>query len=44
MPIQHGQWIAGKVPGAEVHLTASDGHLMLEERLPDIHAWLLSHG
>lgn len=44
VPFQHGQWLAGKVPGVEAHLTEEDGHVTLPQRhVGDVHAWLLEH-
>jgi pimeloyl-ACP methyl ester carboxylesterase len=44
VPYQHGQWLAEHVPGAEPHLSATDGHLtLLVKRFVDIHEWLARH-
>ena len=44
VPYQHGQWLAEHVPGAEPHLSDSDGHLtLLVERFVDVHEWLARH-
>jgi pimeloyl-ACP methyl ester carboxylesterase len=40
----HSRWLGEHIPGAEVRITASDGHLTLyEHAIPEIHAWLLGH-
>ncbi len=43
VPFQHGEWLAGQVPGVDAHLTETDGHLTLVERVPEVHRWLLGH-
>ena len=44
VPFQHGEWLAEHVPGAEPHLSDTDGHLtLLVNGFADIHAWLDDH-
>jgi pimeloyl-ACP methyl ester carboxylesterase len=38
----HSRWLAARIPGAELHVTASDGHLTLYERgVPEVQDWLV---
>lgn len=38
----HSRWLAARIPGAELHVTANDGHLTLYERgIPWVQDWLL---
>lgn len=42
VPFQHGEWLAGQIPGVEAHLSEDDGHVTLfQQRVGDVHAWLL---
>ncbi len=44
VPISHGRWLAARIPGVEARIDAADGHLtLLERRMRDVNAWLLSH-
>ena len=43
VPVQHGQWLAANVPGAEADISDSDGHLTMIGRIGEIHDWLLQH-
>jgi pimeloyl-ACP methyl ester carboxylesterase len=43
VPVQHGQWLADNIPGAEADISDHDGHLTLESRIGEIHDWLLQH-
>lgn len=44
VPFQHGEWLASRIPGVDSHLTSVDGHLtLMQQRIPELHAWLLEH-
>jgi pimeloyl-ACP methyl ester carboxylesterase len=44
VPKSHGEWLAAHVPGREAWLDDAHGHLtILEDLVPDVHAWLLAH-
>ena len=42
VPIEHGRWLAERIPGVDARLSDEDGHVTLyERRIPDVHTWLL---
>jgi pimeloyl-ACP methyl ester carboxylesterase len=43
VPVQHGQWLAASIPGAEADISDRDGHLTMIGRIGEIHDWLLEH-
>ena len=43
VPVQHGQWLAATVPGAEADISDRDGHLTMIGRVGEIHDWLLQY-
>jgi pimeloyl-ACP methyl ester carboxylesterase len=43
VPVQHGEWLAAAIPGAEADISDRDGHLTMIGRIGEIHDWLLQH-
>ncbi len=44
VPRSHGEWLAARIPGAEAWIDDVNGHLtLLENRVPDVHEWLLAN-
>jgi pimeloyl-ACP methyl ester carboxylesterase len=44
VPVEHGNWLAGAIPGAEARLFEQEGHLSLYVNVvPEVHDWLLTH-
>jgi pimeloyl-ACP methyl ester carboxylesterase len=44
VPLDHGRWLAGMIPGAAAWISEDEGHLTLyANRVPDVHGWLLQH-
>jgi pimeloyl-ACP methyl ester carboxylesterase len=42
VPVDHGDWLARIIPGAEAWISADQGHLsLMTSVIPDVHAWLL---
>jgi pimeloyl-ACP methyl ester carboxylesterase len=44
VPVAHGRWLAGRIPGVDARIDGRDGHLTLvERRMREVNDWLLSH-
>jgi pimeloyl-ACP methyl ester carboxylesterase len=44
VPVDHGIWLAGAIPGAEGWLDEDEGHLtLMSGRVGAVHEWLLAH-
>jgi len=44
VPVSHGHWLTGRIPGVETRIDPHDGHVtLMERRLREVHEWLLSH-
>lgn len=44
VPVSHGHWLAGRIPGVEARIDAHDGHLtLIERRMREVNEWLSSH-
>lgn len=43
VPYAHGRWLAAQLPSADIRLMAGEGHISLEAKVPEVHAWLLAH-
>jgi pimeloyl-ACP methyl ester carboxylesterase len=43
VPVQHGQWLAATIPGAQADISDRDGHLTMIGRIGEIHDWLLEY-
>ncbi|HEX5251637.1 MAG TPA: alpha/beta hydrolase [Gaiellales bacterium] len=44
VPVEHGRWLAARIPGAEADLRDGDGHLGVAAlRIGDVHEWLARH-
>jgi pimeloyl-ACP methyl ester carboxylesterase len=44
VPVDHGEWLAQAIQGAEAWIADDQAHLsLLVDRVPDVHDWLLGH-
>ncbi len=44
VPVGHGEWLAKHIPGVEARLPDDDGHgTVVQNHLPEVHAWLAEH-
>jgi pimeloyl-ACP methyl ester carboxylesterase len=42
VPVEHGRWLAQRIPGVETRILDDEGHLSLYGRIPEVHEWLLA--
>ncbi len=42
VPVDHGRWLAQRIPGVETRILDDEGHLSLYARIPEVHEWLLA--
>jgi pimeloyl-ACP methyl ester carboxylesterase len=43
VPVQHGQWLAANIPGAQADISDRDGHVTMLGRIGEVHDWLLQY-
>ena len=44
VPVSHGHWLTARIPAVESWIDGENGHLtLLENRVREVHEWLLSH-
>jgi pimeloyl-ACP methyl ester carboxylesterase len=43
VPFSHGQWLAARLPRAEIHLEPNEGHLSMMRKVPSSLHWLAAH-
>jgi pimeloyl-ACP methyl ester carboxylesterase len=43
VPVQHGEWLAANVVGAESEISDRDGHVTMIGRADEFHDWILQH-
>jgi len=44
VPVEHGRWLAARIPGAEADFRDGDGHLGVAAlRIGEVHEWLARH-
>jgi pimeloyl-ACP methyl ester carboxylesterase len=42
VPVEHGRWLAQRIPGVDARILNEEGHLSLYARIPEVHEWLLA--
>jgi len=42
VPVEHGRWLARRIPGVDARILDDEGHLSLYARIPEVHEWLLA--
>ena len=42
VPIEHGRWLARRIPDVDARILDDEGHLSLYARIPEVQEWLLA--
>lgn len=41
VPVEHGRWLAARIPRVDARFLEEEGHLSLYARIPEVHDWLV---
>jgi pimeloyl-ACP methyl ester carboxylesterase len=42
VPVDHGRWLAQRIPGVDARILEDEAHLSLYARVPEVHEWLVA--